>query len=252
MFLGRIPLGESIVFPAQTIDTGGSAANAAAAPSYLVIQDEGAVPAAGVMAQAFGQIGFYLETLAITAPTYAVGSTYTIRISATVDGETPAAVHTFMVVAPVTIPSAATIAAAVWDETVVGHAHAQTFGALQYLLGGWINQVVADAANTTTSFRTDYGLTYEGQLLGKILYISSGANAGAARIITGYDPVTDFVTVAPALPFVPTPGTVIPRINIPTFWQEIWKVLKTAAQGETIMGNIAEDTDNLQFRGEEG
>ena len=64
---------------------------------------------------------------------------------------------------------------------------------------------------------TDYGLAFAGQILGKLLLVASGANAGAIRVITGYDPATDFVTVSPALPFVPVGGTTIPLINVGAF-----------------------------------
>jgi len=251
MFLGRVPLGEDLVFPAQCIDTAGSAANvdAAGVPAYVVIEDEAALVAAGVMVQPFGQVGFYLETLTIVNPTYSVGSTYNIRISATVDAETPAAAHNFVVIDP--------IGDQVWDEPTAGHAFAQTFGALGYMVSQYINQVVADAGNTVSTFRTDYGLALESIVLGKVLAI--GGN-GAVRIITAYDPATDFVTIAPPLDFIPAGGTPIPVLNIPSFpasdavgiADAVWDEAKAGHQGETIMGNIAEDTDNLQFRGEEG
>lgn len=249
MYLGERELEEAVVFYAQMIDTGGSQIDATGNVNYIVREGElGAVVFAGQMTLLGGVgTGFYSETLDLLALFgYQADTWYSIWISAIVDGELPAAFHTFKIV---NRPTLGDIADAVWDEPTAGHAFAQSFGALQYVVSQHINQVVADAANTTTSFRTDYGLAREDIILGKILTI---AGTGAARIVTAYDPVTDFVTIAPALEVVPAGGTPIPVMNIPTFWEEVWRVLKANVQGETGTGNIAEDTDNLQTTGKEG
>jgi len=102
MNLGDYQQDDDLVFAVQCVDTGGSAAASAPVPSYRIYRDEvAAAVATGNMAQLDGQTGFYAETVALAAATFADGR-YSIRVSATVDGETPAVVLFFRVGDPTT------------------------------------------------------------------------------------------------------------------------------------------------------
>jgi hypothetical protein len=122
MYLGERVLEETIVFYAQCQDTDGSAINAAAGPTYSVYEEETGAPivAAGTaMAKLGAELGLYSEELALAAGTgFQDDAWYVIRITGTVDGETPASTHTFKIM-PASTPAA--VADAVWDEAKAGH-----------------------------------------------------------------------------------------------------------------------------------
>ncbi len=127
MYLGERVLEETIVFYAQCQDTDGSAINVGPGDvTYSVYEEETGVPiiAAGtVMAKLGVELGLYSEALALAAVTgFQDDAWYVIRMTGTVDGETPAATHNFKIMpAPTTPPTPAVIADQVWEEDKVDH-----------------------------------------------------------------------------------------------------------------------------------
>jgi hypothetical protein len=122
MYLGERVLEETIVFYAQCQDTDGSFIDAGPGNvTYAVYEEEtGAAIFGGIMALLGGVgSGLYSEELALTAAAgFQDDAWYVIRITATVDGETPASTHTFKIM-PASTPAA--VADAVWDEAKAGH-----------------------------------------------------------------------------------------------------------------------------------
>jgi hypothetical protein len=65
--------------------------------------------------------------------------------------------------------------------------------------------VVADASNSASSFKTNLAGTEE-DYLGRLVVLCSGTGAFRPTRITAFDAVSCFVTVATELPGVPTAG----------------------------------------------
>lgn len=90
MFLGDYDIDDDLFFYVQAVDTGGSVINATALPGYDIYENETApAVASGTMALLGAEVGYYAETITLAAATYTAGRSYSIRITAPVDGETP-------------------------------------------------------------------------------------------------------------------------------------------------------------------
>ena len=103
-WLGERHIGDSLVFTEQAQDSSGSAADVAAGPTYAVYEDETAAPiVSGTMTLLGGAgSGLYSEEIAISeANGFEVDKDYTIRVTATIDGQMPATILRFRVVSPV-------------------------------------------------------------------------------------------------------------------------------------------------------
>ena len=129
---GAYEIGDSVPFHAQCNDTSGSAADATVGPSYLVYENENPVAVGGGVMTLQGAVGsgFYGETIAVlTDPPYSAGNRYTIRMTATVDGQDPADFWVFDIVAPnPNPPDENDIADQVWDEPKADHQGATIMG----------------------------------------------------------------------------------------------------------------------------
>ena len=154
MVKGDWPLDDYLAFAVQTHDDTGAAAAADAVPSYVIRDAEtGASVATGNMAAVAGVDGFYTALLQLTTVAgFAVDTSYTLRVTATMSGAVAACVEVFRVGVPAVnvtysagvalsgrlaeyadlpaaAPTAAAIADAVWDEAISGHLTSSTTGA---------------------------------------------------------------------------------------------------------------------------
>lgn len=100
MFLGKIKLGDNLVFTVNTHSaTTGAATDADSAPSYRVYEDETATPLlTGTLAilDNANTTGFYTESIAVTTGNgFEEGKSYSIYIEATVATVTGTLTHHF-------------------------------------------------------------------------------------------------------------------------------------------------------------
>lgn len=101
LLLADLEIGDDLTFYVQAVDTGGSASDAFPdVVDYRIYREEvAAAVAVGVMAHLDAQVGMYAETVTLANPPYPAGQ-YVIRITATVDGETPATLLYFRILDP--------------------------------------------------------------------------------------------------------------------------------------------------------
>lgn len=131
MYLGERTIGETLPFYAQCQDTAGSAINSSTDDlDYDIYANENAAAiATGTMTHLdAGALGNYSESIVLTDPPFAADTWYEIRMypSGNIDGETPAAIHCFHIVAAT--PTPGDIADAVWQEAKAGHQGAAIMG----------------------------------------------------------------------------------------------------------------------------
>jgi hypothetical protein len=96
MFLGEYQLGQTVAFNFQALDGNGSPIDPSAAPTYAVFCDNVQMAVNGTMTKVAGLTGFYGgQVAASSANGFEGGKSYTIRITAIVDGVTTTATQIF-------------------------------------------------------------------------------------------------------------------------------------------------------------
>ena len=107
------------------------------------------------------------------------------------------------------LPTAASVADAVWDEALSGHNLAGSTGkAIRQVKEGTITTEAAidDTSATTTSFVTNLTESTTSYYSNKIMVFISGSLSGQARIITNYNGTTKAITLEEALTSAPADG----------------------------------------------
>jgi len=181
-------IGENLTFSITTHDPDtGVLTDADAAPAYRIYENETAVPIlTGTMdlLDAVNTTGFYAETIAVSlANGFEDGKSYTIYITATVDGDTGGICYGFRA----RTATNADVADAIWDEILTSGTHNVAYSAgyrLRCLVlrqgqaqGGSTNSITLAAAESATNHIFNEN----------IISLISGTGAGQTRLISEYD-----------------------------------------------------------------
>lgn len=279
MFLGQRTLETNLTFYAQFINNTGAASNVdAALPTYTIYEEEtaAAILAGNLTQQGGWGAGLYSEQVNLAAVAgFLAGRDYVIRITGTIDAVDPAAIHHFNIGPTdanlVQIDGATTVgtnATLNLQQLNIDNPAGDAIRAVSTGANGHGAQLVGNGSGN--------GLLGIGGLTGRGIDGRGGANSGegirglgqggnatgirgeadgtGAGVLGASPAGSGFVGFGPggqAFRADPASGAPLSQDIAEQIADQNWQEGKAGHQGETIMGNIAEDTDNMQFTGEE-